>query len=171
MKLVVTIFEPTLDGALDAIRALDRDHDMIEMRVDAFSGGDLDRFREVTSKPIIFTNRGGEPVETDFGLIDVEFGRHVRHPERTVLSHHDFDGVPDLDHGQMMMGDFFEANIGDFYPGPAPWIARSEAVFRNAATRRDILSRPVHFWRYDAEARRFLPLDRSRWIAAHPEAR
>src|SRR5579859_7046759 len=97
MKLVVTIFEPTLDGALDAIRALDRDHDMIEMRVDAFSGGDLDRFREVTSKPIIFTNRGGEPVETDFGLIDVEFGRHVRHPERTVLSHHDFDGVPDLE--------------------------------------------------------------------------
>lgn len=81
------------------------------------------------------------------------------------------DGVPDFDQGQMMMGDFFEADIGDFYPGPAPWIARSEAVFRNQPVQRDILSRPVHFWRYDSAAQRLLPLDRQDWIAAHPEAR
>ena len=69
------------------------------------------------------------------------------------------DGVPDFDHGQMMMGDFFEPYIADFYAGPAPWIARSEAVFRNAPVRRDILSRPVHFWRYDAAAERIFPLE------------
>lgn len=80
------------------------------------------------------------------------------------------DGVPDFDHGQMMMGNFFEADIGDFYPAPAPWIARSEAVFRNESVRRDILSRPVHFWRYDAVSRRLLPLDRQDWLAAHAEA-
>ena len=55
------------------------------------------------------------------------------------------DRVPDLDQGQMMMGDLFEAYIGDFYPGPAPWIARSEAVLHNESVRRDILSRAVHF--------------------------
>jgi len=81
------------------------------------------------------------------------------------------DGVPDLDHGQMMMGDFFELCIGDFYPGPAPWIARSEAIFRNAAVQRDILSRPSHFWRYDPANRRVLPIDQQDWLAAHPEAR
>lgn len=81
------------------------------------------------------------------------------------------DGVPDLDRGQMMMGDFFEAYIGDFYPGPAPWIARSEAVLRNAPVRRDILSRAVDFWRYDTATQRLLPLDRPDWIAAHPDAR
>jgi hypothetical protein len=81
------------------------------------------------------------------------------------------DGVPDLDRGQMMMGDLFEAYVVDFYPGPAPWIARSEAVFRNEPVRRDILSRVTHFWRYDPDTGRLLQLDRTDWIAAHPEAR
>src|SRR2546425_10650152 len=97
MQLVVTIHEPTLEKAIDAIRALRADHDMIEVRLDAFSGHGVDAFRGLTSKPIIFTNRGGEPVESDFGLIDVEYGRKVKHPERTVLSFHDFEGMPDLD--------------------------------------------------------------------------
>ncbi|HEX9491659.1 MAG TPA: type I 3-dehydroquinate dehydratase, partial [Thermoanaerobaculia bacterium] len=97
MQLVVTIYEPTLEKAIDAIRALRADHDMIEVRLDAFSGHGVDAFRGLTSKPIIFTNRGGEPVESDFGLIDVEYGRKVKHPERTVLSFHDFEGMPDLD--------------------------------------------------------------------------
>jgi len=97
MQLVVTIYEPTLEKAIDAIRAMRADHDMIEVRLDAFGGHDVDAFRGLTSKPIIFTNRGGEPVESDFGLIDVEYGRKVKHPERTVLSFHDFEGMPDLD--------------------------------------------------------------------------
>ena len=97
MQLVVTIFEPTVDAALNAVRTLDRDHDMIEIRVDAFGGGALEPFRDATTKPIIFTNRGGEPVDIDFGLIDVEFGHAIKHPARTVLSFHDFEGMPDLD--------------------------------------------------------------------------
>jgi 3-dehydroquinate dehydratase len=97
MQLVVTIYEPTMEKAIDAIRALRADHDMIEVRLDAFGGRDVDPFRGLTSKPIIFTNRGGEPVESDFGLIDVEYGRKVKHPERTVLSFHDFEGMPDLE--------------------------------------------------------------------------
>lgn len=97
MQLVVTIFEPALEAALNAVRALDRDHDMVEIRVDAFGGGDLARFRDATNKPLLFTNRGGEPVDAGFGLIDVEFGHAIKHPHRTVLSFHDFEGVPDLE--------------------------------------------------------------------------
>jgi len=97
MKLVVTIYEPTMEKAIHAIHALRADHDMIEVRLDAFGGRDVDPFLGLTSRPIIFTNRGGEPVESDFGLIDVEYGRKVKHPERTVLSFHDFEGMPDLE--------------------------------------------------------------------------
>ncbi len=97
MQLVVTIHEPTQDAAINAIRSLSDDHDMVEVRLDAFGGRDAEAFRRVTSKPVIFTNRGGEPVDSDFGLIDVEYGRKVKYPERTVLSFHDFEGVPDID--------------------------------------------------------------------------
>ncbi len=97
MQLVATIFEPTLDAAIAAIKALPPEHDMVEVRFDAFGGGDPSAFRDVTSKPILFTNRGGEPVDADFGLIDVEFGRRIKHPSRTVLSFHDFSGMPELD--------------------------------------------------------------------------
>jgi 3-dehydroquinate dehydratase len=96
MQLVVTIHEPTQEGAIQAIRALRDDHDMVEVRLDAFGGRDVEAFRGVTSKPMIFTNRGGEPVDSDFGLIDVEYGRRVKYPDRTVLSFHDFEGMPDI---------------------------------------------------------------------------
>src|SRR5205823_3637798 len=69
---------------------------MIEVRLDAFRGRNAEPFRNITKKPIIFTNRGGEPVDADFGLIDVEYGRKVKYPDRTVLSFHDFEAVPDL---------------------------------------------------------------------------
>jgi 3-dehydroquinate dehydratase len=97
MQLVVTIHEPTQEGAIQAIRALRDDHDMVEVRLDAFGGRDVEPFRGLTSKPMIFTNRGGEPVDSDFGLIDVEYGRKVKYPDRTVLSFHDFEGMPDVD--------------------------------------------------------------------------
>ncbi|MDQ6800134.1 MAG: type I 3-dehydroquinate dehydratase [Acidobacteriota bacterium] len=97
MQLVVTIHEPTQDAAIGAIRSLHDDHDMVEVRLDAFGGRDVEPFRGVTPKPMIFTNRGGEPVESDFGLIDVEYGRKVKYPDRTVLSFHDFEGMPGID--------------------------------------------------------------------------
>ena len=96
MQLVATIYERTQDAAIAAIRALPPEHAMVEVRFDAFGGGDPAAFRDITSKPIIFTNRGGEPVDADFGLIDVEFGRRIKHPSRTVLSFHDFEGMADL---------------------------------------------------------------------------
>ena len=94
VQLVVTIFEKTFDAALAAARSV-RGADLIEIRVDAFGGArDLEAFRDL---PVLFTNRGGEPVDPGFGLVDVEWGRKVKDPARTVLSHHDFDAVPDLE--------------------------------------------------------------------------
>jgi shikimate 5-dehydrogenase/3-dehydroquinate dehydratase len=106
MKLVVTILEPTAERALAAIRAIALTHDMVEVRVDAFGGGavDLAALRAATAKPLIVTNRGGAPVDfaaaygAGIDFVDVEFGHDPGpQPDRVVLSHHDFESVPDLD--------------------------------------------------------------------------
>jgi 3-dehydroquinate dehydratase len=103
MKLVVTIHEPTQEAAIEAIRSLPADHDMIEVRLDAFGGGgDFRAIRAATRKPMVVTNRGGQAIDAQaalgagIDLVDVEYGQRVQQPERTVLSHHDFEGVPDL---------------------------------------------------------------------------
>lgn len=107
MRLVVTIFEPTVEQALAAIASLDRDHDLIEIRVDAFAdrGLDLKPFREATPKPLIATLRGGGhvPFERAFAagidFVDVEYAPGVDagpDPSRVILSHHDFASVPEL---------------------------------------------------------------------------
>jgi shikimate dehydrogenase len=96
MQLVATIYEPTEAKAIAAVKALPADLDMVEIRFDAFGGRDPEPFRNVTTKPLILTNRGGEPIDADFGLIDVEYGRKVKDPRRTVLSFHDFERMPDL---------------------------------------------------------------------------
>src|SRR6266513_4276954 len=104
MKLVVTIFEQSADKAIEAIRGLRLDHDMVELRVDPFGAIDLHAVRAATAKPIIVTNRGGAPVDFeaayDAGIdfVDVEFG-HDPGPrrDRVVLSYHDFEKTPDLD--------------------------------------------------------------------------
>lgn len=92
MRLVVTVFERSLEDALRVARSVPAD--LVEVRVDAFGGGDLSGFRGLE---VLFTNRGGEPVDIDFGLIDVEYGRPIKDPSRTVLSFHDFEGMPDLE--------------------------------------------------------------------------
>src|SRR5947207_996342 len=106
MKLVVTIHEPTPDRAIEAIRAIGARHDMVEVRVDAFSGAAVDfgTLRAATVKPMIVTNRGGAPADfaAAYGVgiefVDVEFGRDPGpRRDRVVLSHHDFQSVPDLD--------------------------------------------------------------------------
>ncbi len=105
MKLVVTIFERTAAAAIEAIRALRREHDMVELRVDAFGGAvDFRAVRAATAKPLIVTNRGGAPVDFDaaygagIDFVDVEFG-HDPGPrrDRVVLSHHDYEGMPDVE--------------------------------------------------------------------------
>src|ERR1043166_898118 len=105
MKLVVTIFERTAEAALEAMRTLREPHDMVELRVDAFGGRvDLRAARAATEKPIIVTNRGGAPVPFEeayaagIDFVDVEFG-HGPGPQRdrVVLSHHDYEGMPDVE--------------------------------------------------------------------------
>jgi shikimate 5-dehydrogenase/3-dehydroquinate dehydratase len=112
MKLVVTIFERTADAAIAAIRALSGPFDMVELRVDAFGGAiDLRAVRAATAKPIIVTNRGGAPVDFDaaygagIDFVDVEFGQDPGpRRDRVVLSHHDFDGMPDVERLLREMG-------------------------------------------------------------------
>src|SRR5712691_3226201 len=103
VKLVATIYEETQDAAISSIRSLPSDPDIVEVRLDAFGGhGDFRALRAATSKPIIVTNRGGAPIDADaaiaagIDLVDVEYDKKVTHPDRTVLSFHDFERVPDL---------------------------------------------------------------------------
>ena len=107
MRLVVTIFEPTAEEAVATIRSLRNDHDLVEIRLDAIGDSqiDLKRFRAATSKPIIATLRGSGHADFDLAyaaaidFVDVEYTPGVDlgpDPSRVVLSHHDFDGVPDL---------------------------------------------------------------------------
>ncbi len=111
MKLFVTILEPTVDAALDAIRAIEADHDGIEVRAERFKDLDLHMLRRATSKPMLLTYRGravsGRAIESaiaaGFDLVDVEYAPHMereaieRHRDRIVLSHHDYERVPDLE--------------------------------------------------------------------------
>jgi 3-dehydroquinate dehydratase/shikimate dehydrogenase len=104
MQLVVTIHEKTPEIAIDVIRALDADHDAIEVRADAFGdrGVDWSAFRAATAKPIIATNRGRGHVDIDAALkanidfVDVEWPEDAER-DGVILSHHDFDGMPNID--------------------------------------------------------------------------
>src|SRR5437763_13560591 len=100
MKLVVTIFERSAEAAIEGIRGLRPDHDMVELRVDPFGAIDFHAVRAATAKPIIVTNRGGAPVDfeaaygAEIDFVDVELG-HDPGPrrDRVVLSHHDYEGM------------------------------------------------------------------------------
>lgn len=106
MQLFVTILEETADAAIDAIRALDRDHDGIEVRAERFPSIDLDAIRAATAKPIILTYRGSRARDVaralDAGIdyVDVEWHERVdvgNRPDRIVISHHDYDGMHDVE--------------------------------------------------------------------------
>jgi 3-dehydroquinate dehydratase type I len=104
MQLVVTIHEKTPEIAIDVIRALDTDHDAIEIRADAFEHQAVNwsAIRKATEKPIIATHRGGGHVDIDAALaadidfVDAEWPREVS-DDRVVFSHHDYEGMPDID--------------------------------------------------------------------------
>lgn len=103
MRLFVTILEPTPEVAIDAIHALPPDHDGVEVRAEGFATLDLEKLRAATSKPIILTYRGGRApsveaaISAGIDLVDVEWheGVDVAAPGRTVISHHDYEGVRD----------------------------------------------------------------------------
>ena len=107
MKLVVTVLEETCDRAIDVIRSLAAHHDMVEVRAERFPAIDLDAIREATRKPIVLTYRSvGERIAKGasstalakgIDFIDVEWPHPVEMPERTVYSHHDYEGVADVE--------------------------------------------------------------------------
>jgi 3-dehydroquinate dehydratase type I len=111
MKLFVTIYEETPAAALQAIRAIDLDHDGIELRAEKFGELDLAAFRAATDKTLMLTHRGQRPsptmiergLEAGFDLIDIEYGTDLdrdvlaRFRDRMVVSHHDYERVPDLE--------------------------------------------------------------------------
>lgn len=100
MQLVVTIYEETPEKAIDVIRALRDDHDAIELRVDAFGGRTVDwaAVRAATAKPVIVTNRGGAPAaDAEADMIDAEWGHPIPAGRRVILSHHDYEGMPDVE--------------------------------------------------------------------------
>lgn len=105
MMLVVTIFEETWERAVDSMRILDADHDAIEVRAERFPDIDLHAIRAATSKPVILTYRGSRVPDVAAALasgidfVDVEWheGVEIVSPERTVLSHHDYDGIADIE--------------------------------------------------------------------------
>jgi len=105
MQLVVTIHEKTPEIAIEVIHGLAGDHDAIEVRADTFEGRAVDwrAIRSATAKPIIATNRGRGHVDIDAAIeanidfVDVEWRGDAADSDRVVLSHHDYDGMPDLD--------------------------------------------------------------------------
>ena len=104
MKLFVTIYEETCEAAIAAIRALPPDHDGVEVRAERFPSIDLAAIRAATEKPIILTYRGSRVPDVEAALaagidyVDVEWheGVEIAHPSRTVLSHHDYEGMRDV---------------------------------------------------------------------------
>jgi shikimate dehydrogenase len=105
VKRFVTVYEPAWESAVEAIRALTLPHDGIEIRAERFPSIDLHALRAATTKPIILTYRGARVPDVEaalnagIDLVDVEWhhGVEVQHPERTVISHHDYDGMRDVE--------------------------------------------------------------------------
>jgi 3-dehydroquinate dehydratase / shikimate dehydrogenase len=108
MKLVVTIYEETFDAALGAIRGLTADHDAVELRAERFGAIDLPALRNATKKPVILTYRGqsvddrtiANVIAAGIDFVDMEWreGLTIQAPrERIVLSHHDYESMPDVE--------------------------------------------------------------------------
>jgi shikimate 5-dehydrogenase/3-dehydroquinate dehydratase len=101
MKLVVTVLEESCEAAVRAIRAIALPHDLVEVRAERFASIDCEALQAATAKPMILTFRNAprRNVPEWRGLIDVEWhdGVAIDDPERTVISHHDYDGMTDVE--------------------------------------------------------------------------
>jgi 3-dehydroquinate dehydratase type I len=108
MKLVVTVYEETCEAAVSAIRAIALPHHMVEVRAEKFASIDYTALRAATARPIILTVRGGRTpvIALDHGVdfIDVEWPHPAKVPERTVYSHHDYEGMRDV---ETIMGEMW----------------------------------------------------------------
>src|SRR5258708_7179465 len=119
MKLIVTIQEETFEAALQAIGELnqphdqshDQPHDGIELRAEHLAAVDLGALRAATPGMLILTHRGRRVDESivraaiaaGVDLVDVEWHEALdrdlvhRYADRIILSHHDYDGMPDVE--------------------------------------------------------------------------
>lgn len=106
MRLFVTILEESPDAAIDAMRKIALDHDGVEIRAERYGAYDPAALRQATTKPIILTHRGARPdagvlqraLDAGIDFVDVEFGLDLTvDRKRVVLSHHDFEGMPDVE--------------------------------------------------------------------------
>ncbi len=118
-RIIATVFEPSIDRAIDVIRALPQGVDGVELRVDRLelcpSRADFEAVRNVTAQELIMTRRTtadyGVDVEQEisnamgcgFEWLDVEYSPgHVpslldRYRDRAILSFHDFIDTPDVE--------------------------------------------------------------------------
>jgi 3-dehydroquinate dehydratase type I len=96
MRLVVTVF------SIDEIRP---EYPAVELRAENLPDLDLHALRAATNKPIILTYRGSRvpdvkrALDAHIDFVDVEWrdGVEIIAPERTVLSHHDYEGMRDVE--------------------------------------------------------------------------
>lgn len=106
MKLVVTIYEETFEAALAAMREV-RDGDLLELRAERLGVVDFGAVRRATTKPIIATWRGAavssvvlrSALDAGIDFVDVEWRGDLTIDvprERVVLSHHDYERMPDV---------------------------------------------------------------------------
>ena len=101
MKLVVTVLEESCEAAVRAIRAIALPHDLVEVRAERFGSIDAEALQSATAKPMILTFRNAprRDVPEWRGLIDVEWreGVTIEEPARTVVSHHDYEHMTDVE--------------------------------------------------------------------------
>lgn len=106
MRLFVTILEDNPAAAIEAIGRITLHHDGVEIRAERFGAYDPAVLRRATAKPIILTHRGvavdpstlNRALEAGIEFVDVELGGEIPVPrEHVVLSHHDFEGMPDVE--------------------------------------------------------------------------
>lgn len=118
-RIIATVFEPTVERAIDVIRSLPDGVDGVELRVDRFERhpglAGFEAVRAATRLELIMTRRTtadyGVPCDPEiddairagFEWLDVEFTPRLdgafleRHRGHAILSFHDFAGMPNLE--------------------------------------------------------------------------
>lgn len=118
-RIIATVFEPTVERAIDVIRALPGGVDGVELRVDRLERhptlADFESVRAATRHELILTRRTtadyGVPADDEIeaalraGIewLDVEYTPRLdarfleRHRAHAILSFHDFAGMPHLE--------------------------------------------------------------------------
>jgi 3-dehydroquinate dehydratase/shikimate dehydrogenase len=116
-KVVLTIYEPTVERAVKAIGAAEASAAAFEIRLDAMAIPleALEPIRGATARELILTRRSvgtarpfsaaevEQAIRAGFDWIDLEYSERVdtellsRFADRIILSHHDFHATPDTD--------------------------------------------------------------------------